>query len=150
MKKLMFSGMIILVLCFSANAQNAASYKTTLAKLMTISGATKTSALVIDQMFSIFRKQQSNVPEAFWTEARAEMNIMASDDFINMLVPVYQKHLTEAELKAVIAFYETPAGKKYAGEIPLITQESMVVGQEWGKAIGEKIISKLREKKYMN
>jgi len=150
MKKLMFSGMIMLVFCFSASAQDAASYKATLAKLMTVSGATKTSALVIDQMFSIFRQQQTKVPESFWTEAKAEMDIMASDDFINMLVPVYQKHLTEAELKAVIAFYETPAGKKYAAEIPLITQESMVVGQEWGKAIGAKIISKLKEKKYMN
>lgn len=68
---------------------------------------------------------------------------------INMILPVYQKHLTEADLKGIIAFYETPVGKKYAEKTLLITQESMLAGQEWGKKIGEKVTDKLRDKGYL-
>ncbi|MGY0041248.1 DUF2059 domain-containing protein [Pedobacter sp. NJ-S-72] len=43
------------------------------------------------------------------------------------------------------AFYQTPAGKKFAEKTPLIMQESMQAGRVWGEKIGLEIISKLNE-----
>ncbi|MNL09376.1 hypothetical protein D3C87_1301360 [compost metagenome] len=100
-------------------------------------------------MISIFKQQQSNVPTEFWDEFAVELNKDAIGQLINMILPIYQKHLTEADLKGLIVFYETPLGKKYAEKIPLITQESMLAGQEWGKQIGEKILNKIRDKGYL-
>jgi uncharacterized protein len=63
------------------------------------------------------------------------MNGMMSDMFSNYpvedilrdMVPVYQKHLSEADLVAIIAFYSSPAGKKVIQEMPAMSAEAMRV-----------------------
>jgi len=65
-----------------------------------------------------------------------------------MLVPVYQKHLSESDLKNVIAFYQSPAGKKFAEQTPIITTESMQVGQQWGLKIAQQFMEKIKAKGY--
>lgn len=65
------------------------------------------------------------------------------------MLPIYQKHLTEADLHGIIAFYDTPVGKKFAEKTPLITLESMIAGQEWGLQIGQQVIDKLKNKGYL-
>lgn len=47
------------------------------------------------------------------------------DDLLQDVVPVYQKHLTRADVEAVIAFYSSPAGKKIMREQPAMIRESM-------------------------
>ena len=49
------------------------------------------------------------------------------ENLTDAIVPVIQKHLTRNELRAVTAFYATPAGQKLLKEQPAITQESMQV-----------------------
>ncbi len=49
------------------------------------------------------------------------------------VIPVYQKHLTKADLAAIIAFYSSPAGQKVLNEMPAIMSESMQVGGEIGR-----------------
>jgi hypothetical protein len=70
------------------------------------------------------------------------------DDLVTLLAPVYEKHLTEADLNEVIKFYNTPAGKKLAQKNPAIMQDSMVAGQTWGMKVAEKVQAKLKEKGY--
>ncbi|MGL6555255.1 DUF2059 domain-containing protein [Aeromonas dhakensis] len=42
---------------------------------------------------------------------------------------IYRKHFTEAELKELIAFYQSPVGKKSLDTMPAIFQESSLVGK---------------------
>jgi hypothetical protein len=63
------------------------------------------------------------------------MNDMMSDLFSNYpvedilrdMVPVYQKHLSESDLKEIIAFYSSPTGKKVIQEMPAMSAEAMRV-----------------------
>lgn len=128
--------------------QENSSYRSSLMKLIQISGSELAYKGAVSQMISMFKQQQSNVPEEFWNELSAEMNRDVTNQLLNLLVPVYQKHLTEQDILGVVAFYKTPVGKKFAEKTPLITQESMTAGQEWGKEIGLKIVQKLKEKGY--
>ena len=146
----MFSAMIVLATSFAASAQNTSSYAATLNKLMDVSGSRQVFKAAIVQMMTMVKSQQTNVPEEFWKEMESELSKMSGDDLVAMLVPIYQKHMTEADLKSVIAFYESPAGRRYAEKTPLITQESMAAGQEWGKKIGEALVKKMKEKGHMN
>lgn len=50
-----------------------------------------------------------------------------------MLVPVYSRYLQIEDLKGLIKFYDSPLGKKYSKYTPFLTQQSMEVGQKWGK-----------------
>jgi len=136
------------VTTFSFSQENN-SYKSSLKKLLQISGTEVTYKGALDQMISMFKQQQSNVPKEFWDEFSIEVNKDAFNQLVNLVLPIYQKHLTEADLLGIIAFYETPVGKKFAEKTPLVTQESMLAGQEWGKQIGQKVVSKLKDKGYL-
>lgn len=47
------------------------------------------------------------------------------DDLIKDVVPVYQRHLTQRDVEAAIAFYSSPAGRKITREQPAMMRESM-------------------------
>ncbi len=47
------------------------------------------------------------------------------DQIIEDMIPVYEKHLTKADVDAMIGFYSSPSGKKILHEMPAIMTESM-------------------------
>jgi hypothetical protein len=59
------------------------------------------------------------------------------DEMIDAIVPIYQKHLTKADLAAVTAFYSSPSGQKVLHELPAIMSESM----QAGGAIGQRALA---------
>jgi uncharacterized protein len=52
---------------------------------------------------------------------------LSLDDLIKDLVPVYQRHLTRNDVRALIAFYSSPPGQKILREQPAMIKESMQV-----------------------
>lgn len=148
MRKIALSLLLVLSTTF-VFSQDSSTYEASLKKMIQVSGSESAYKGIVKQMISMVRQQQSNVPAEFWDEFATEMNKDVVNQLATMMSPIYQKHLTEADLKAVIAFYETPAGKKFAEKTPLITQESMVIGQEWGKQISARVIEKLKDKGYL-
>src|ERR1700728_1028192 len=74
-------------------------------------------------------EKQSNLPPNF--EAKMDkktddiFNNFPVDDLIDVMIPVYQKHLTKGDVDAMVAFYSTPTGQKLLKELPAITAESM-------------------------
>jgi len=44
---------------------------------------------------------------------------------------------------AIVAFYRGPTGQKFVQKLPLITQESMVIGQRFGQAIAAELRSRI-------
>lgn len=49
--------------------------------------------------------------EAYWNEFSKNWKEKIESKVFEMYMPVYEKHLTLEELKAVAAFYESPVGK---------------------------------------
>lgn len=115
---------------------------------MEVSGSEATYKAAISQMVTMFKQQKSSVPNEFWNEFEQAATKNVSEDLLNMLLPVYQRHLSETEIKDIIKFYQSPAGKKFAEKSPLIMQESMQIGQQWGMKIGQELEKKLKEKGY--
>ena len=64
---------------------------------------------------------------AFKADIQASM-----DELYDQLVMVYMDAYTEEEIDAIMAFYNTPVGKKMVAKTPEITQRSMQIGQQWG------------------
>lgn len=146
MKKFLFIALITFCstnLCFS---QTNDEYRNAISRMMVVSGSQTTFKTVITQTINMMKQQKSEIPQEFWDKFSEEMLNTSITDLTDMLVPIYKKHLTLAEVNQLIAFYESPVGKKFAEKIPLITQESMAVGREWGLKLGQKIVEKLKEK----
>jgi hypothetical protein len=46
------------------------------------------------------------------------------------MVPIYQKHLSQSDLDAIIAFYSSPVGQKLLKEQRAMMAEGMQAGQD--------------------
>ena len=114
-------------------------------RLLELTGSAKLGIQVMGQMVTSYKQAMPNVPDEFWTEFMSEVD---EKSLINLIIPIYKKHYTPADVKAIIAFYETPIGKKTISVLPKITSDSMTAGRSWGLKIGKKVQNKLIEKGY--
>jgi uncharacterized protein len=57
---------------------------------------------------------------------------------------LYAARFTEQELKDVLAFYKTPAGRKVIIEEPKILDASMSHAQDWANKLSEEVLNKFR------
>ncbi len=67
------------------------------------------------------------------------------DDLIDMSARIYASHFTEAELRQLLAFYQSPLGRKAIIEEPKALDESMASGGEWGDNLADEVIVKMRD-----
>ena len=67
-------------------------------------------------------------------------------ELIGLAMPVYDKYLSDADVKGLIDFYSTPLGEKVINVLPDIVAESGERGRQWGEKIGrESMIEVLQE-----
>ena len=97
--------------------------------------ATMASNQVIDAM----RQAQPEVPERVATVVKETLSgefakaFEARGELMATMVEIYARHFTHAEVKALIAFYATDAGRKMVAVLPLLTQDSGAAGQRWAQ-----------------
>ena len=65
-------------------------------------------------------------------------------EVIDATARIYASHFTEPELKELLAFYQSPLGRKSVAEEPKITDESMAYAGRWGDDLSVDIINKMR------
>jgi hypothetical protein len=109
-------------------------------KLLKITGSGELGTQVMGQMIGSMKKAMPNVPDKFWGDFMKEVR---TEELIDLIVPVYDRNLAQEDIKELIRFYESPTGKKFVSVLPKITQESMVVGEKWGRELAERVIKKL-------
>lgn len=139
MKKIVF---IIATLVFSitvANAQPATAKS--IKELMNKTGAGQMGMQAMQQMLPALKKMVPNAPEKFWNDFMAEVS---PEDLVNMVIPIYQKYLTEEDIQAINRFYDSPAGRKLIQSQPMIMRESMMTGRAWGEQLARKVIDRYK------
>jgi hypothetical protein len=109
-------------------------------KLLKITGSGELGTQVMSQMIGSMKKAMPNVPDKFWGDFMKEVR---TEELVDLIVPVYDRNLAQEDIKELIRFYESPTGKKFVSVLPKITQESMVVGEKWGRELAERVIKKL-------
>lgn len=79
------------------------------------------------------------IPAAVWSEL--EENFLKID-FAQLLLPTYQKYLSEEDASQALAFYRTPAGKHFLAVVPQVMMEASEVGQKEGQRIASEILER--------
>jgi uncharacterized protein len=105
-------------------------------QLIHLTGGGSLGKQVITQMVDSFRQSHPKVPEEFWTELLASVDPKQLED---MVVPIYVKNFTAEELRASIQFYSSPVGQSLIHKLPVVLQQSMAVGQEWGRKLAQEV-----------
>ncbi|MDF5724096.1 MAG: DUF2059 domain-containing protein [Rhizonema sp. PD37] len=115
-------------------------------QLLNITGASSLSQQIVTQMLISIKSQYPQVPQKFWDAFLGEFN---ADDIVKQLIPIYRKYYSDEDIKGLIAFYQTPLGKKTIMLLPQLSQESIVVGQKYGIDAGKRAIQKLEAEGYL-
>lgn len=115
-------------------------------ELISITGARDVTKQILNQSVDAMKSQFTQVPQKFWDEFRAGVS---ADELINRLIPIYNKYFTDQDIKQLIAFYQTPLGKKLISVNPQVARDSLIVGQQYGKEVAQTAIQKLKEQGYI-
>ena len=120
----------------------AVSKRADIKRLMEMTDVSNLGMQIMNRMIFTMKQGRSETHEKFWTDFMAEVN---PNDLIDMIIPIYDKYFTHEEIEQLIAFHESPIGKKMIKVQPQIMMESMAAGEEWGKKLVQKAMEKLRE-----
>ena len=113
--------------------------------LLTLTQAGEMAVQMMQEMLNSYRQGLPKVPDEFWVGFAKKIK---TEDLVDMLVPIYDRHLTHSEVVSLIGFFEGPVGKKLISVQPSIMKESMQVGQQWGEKIGNEVTAELQKKGY--
>lgn len=103
----------------------------------------------LEPIFEHFKRSVPNVPAKVWEDLKKEFDAeFTAEMILNTYVPIYARRFSATEVKELIKFYESPAGKKMVETMPLIREEAYMVGFERGQKIGQRLQERLRAKGY--
>lgn len=108
-------------------------------KLLEVTGAAELGKQVADGMIESFRKMPS-LPPGFVD--RFKQNVQA-DSLVELIVPIYMKHLDRETIIAAIRFYASAPGQRIVKTLPAVTAESMEAGKAWGSELARKTLKDL-------
>jgi hypothetical protein len=121
-------------------------------KLFVLMGNSSIAEEMANSMVSIAiaqeKKRYPNLPknvEHALSQAIYDVAMENAPELDALMVPLYDKYYTHQEIKDLIVFFETPAGKKYASVLTPMMQEIVPIAQTWGNKIGP-IAAKRAEK----
>jgi len=116
--------------------------------LMKLSGSEKMFTTAIDQMIDMQKKNPAYrdvLPAEFWDDFSAETHATGYESLKPGMIALYKKYLTEEEIDHQIEYLGSPITQRIIAKQPELVQESMTIGAEWGKELGERIALKLQQ-----
>lgn len=135
-----------------ANAQQPSPAAMASAKeLISITGATALFspliAGVVEQAKVLYLQQNPALSKdlnEIATQMRTDLQPRFSE-LTDEVSRLYATNFTEQELKDILAFYKTTAGKKLLAAQPKIVDSSMKFAQDWANKLSDQVIAKMRD-----
>lgn len=120
-------------------------------KLLELTGATQLFnpliAGVVEQAKLLFLQQNPALGKDL-NDVAADLRTQLAPRFSELtdeVAKIYAANFSEQELKAILAFYESPAGKKLLQRQPQVVDQSMKFAQSWANKLSEEVVAKMRE-----
>ena len=130
--------------------QPSAAAMATAKELITVNGATAVFspliAGVVEQAKLLFLQQNPGLAKDL-NEISAQIRTDLAPRFselTNEVATLYATHFTEDELKAILAFYESPVGKKLLVTQPRLIDSSMKFAGDWANKLSGEVTAKMR------
>jgi len=135
-----------------ANAQQPTPAALASAKeLITVTGATSLFspliAGVVEQAKVLYLQQNPALAKDL-NDISTRMRTDLQPRFVELtdeVARLYAANFTEQELKDILAFYKTTAGKKLLAEQPKVVDASMKFAQDWANKLSDQVVAKMRD-----
>jgi len=101
---------------------------------------------ILQQSINVFVQQNPDLQKELVEAVKTIAPVFEkrSSEIVNIIATVYATRFTQAELKELLAFYQSAVGKKFVTQLPSVLEESFVKTQEWSGKISEEIVQGLR------
>ena len=137
-----------------ASAQNAAtafapSHLAAAREVAVASGIARSLEVIPPQLYDRIREQVVTRPELtkdideVLKALLPEMELQ-KQRMIATIAAIYARSMTEAELKEIMVFFRSPAGKKYVETQPVILDELVREMQLWSQELAEYVMIRVR------
>ncbi len=145
MKNKVLTGLLALALCAAAQDAAADAHAQKLAdirKLMSLTGADKIANQMLDQMGESMRTLQGAGSAKYFAEFRKEFDL---NKIFELQIAAYDKHLSADDIESLVAFYESPAGRRMIEAMPEITSELMTQATQMSQEIARKLLKRMQD-----
>ena len=122
-------------------------------KLMVITGsadlATQMATQITDAFLNSFKESTQNVVPPRAIEIIRELfsteftRAFGGPEIRDQQIALYAKYFTHADVKGLIAFYETDLGRKAVANMPSLMREGGEIGQRWAQDAMPKMLQTL-------
>lgn len=112
-------------------------------KLMQMTGGGTLAKQVMDGISTNFRPMLTNslppgdyrdrLIDLFFQKFQSKANMQ---ELVDMMIPIYDKYLSDADINGLIQFYGTPLGQKALSVLPQLSIEAQGQGVKWGENLG--------------
>jgi hypothetical protein len=153
MKKTSVLLLLIMTTFHFVNAQDAAK-KADIMKLLEMAGiydmGDEYAKAISEQVTHALKKSKPKTTDKTIGILNKELKIVINNAMRepqgigDIISKTYAKYFTHDEVKKLIAFYETPVGKKLLEVTPIVQKEYLTEGQKWFSSIGPTVIKRLR------
>lgn len=66
-------------------------------------------------------------------------------ELVDATARIYAQHFTEQELRQLLAFYQSPIGRKALVEEPKVLDDAMAYAGNWGDNLSQEVIGSMRD-----
>jgi hypothetical protein len=136
----------------AAHAQQPSAASIAVAKqLIATTGATTVFnpliAGVVEQAKLLFLQQDPGLaPDLNEVAAKIRTDLQPRfSEIADAVAKAYATNFSEQELKDILAFYQTPSGKKFLDTQPKVIDASMAFAQTWANNLSDEVIRKIRD-----
>jgi TonB family protein len=119
-------------------------------KLINLTGAQDTIHRMVDSGLVGARNMAiSGLPAGPDRDRRADAYVSklrerVERESVDLVVPVYARHFSDEEIKAIVTFFESPAGRRFVQESPSYVQEIQTVSSDhWRNVLTLEIMKEL-------
>jgi hypothetical protein len=68
-----------------------------------------------------------------------------SEQLTALIIPIYDKNLSDEDIKGLIEFYLSPLGQRAVKALPLIARESQQAGFDFGQKVVQQVIKDMQD-----
>jgi hypothetical protein len=111
-------------------------------RLLELGGTREAMRSQIDTMTKGFANM--NLPPEMVAAMKEEFT-GGLDQMVEMTVDVYERNFSMEEVKAFVAFYESPTGQKISKVMPTVLRESTEAGMKWGQQMQPRLMKRMAE-----
>ena len=103
--------------------------------------------LLVPQIMGSLKKENRKIPDAVWdqfTGICTEEMKRSLPELEDPVITIYDDNFSTDEIKQLVAFYQSPVGRKIVIQLPQLMQQSVTMGQSWGQQAGARAVERIR------